>query len=116
MSFSQHSSQSRTAPLRSSDPVVDLVDSVKQYAKQETVEPIRGAARWVAVGTLASSSLGLALVFFALAVLRLSQDLGGTVLDDGWSFVHYVIALIVVLACVALSVSRIQRKSLNKGE
>lgn len=96
------------------DPVTDLVDSVKQYARQETVDPIKGAARWVAVGTLAASSLGLALVFFALAVLRLSQDLGGEALDGAWSFVHYLIAFVVVSAGVAASVSRIHKTSLRK--
>lgn len=98
------------------DPVVDLVDSVKQYAKQETIDPIRGAARWVAVGTVASISLGLSLVFFALAILRLSQDLGGSALDGSWSFVPYIITLVVVMACVGVSVSRIQQRTLSRGE
>ena len=102
----------RTAP---SDQVTDLVESVKQYARQETIEPLKGAARWVAVGSVAALSLGLAMVFLALAVLRLSQDLGGTVLDGSWSFVHYLITLIVVGVLVALSFSRISQRSLAKG-
>jgi hypothetical protein len=96
------------------DQVTDLVNSVKQYARQETVDPIRGAARWVAVGTIASVSLGLSLVFFSLAILRLSQYLGGDTLSASWSFVHYFFTFIVVAACVALSLSRIQQRSLNK--
>lgn len=102
----------RPAPT---DQVTDLVDSVKQYARQETVEPLKGAARWVAIGSLAALSLGLAMVFLALAVLRLSQDLGGTTLDGSWSFVHYLITLIVVSILVAVSFSRISKKSLAKG-
>ena len=98
------------------DPVVDLVDSVKQYAKQETVDPIRGAARWVAVGTLASTSLGLSLVFFSLAILRMTQDVGSTALDGSWSFVPYIITLVVVMGCVGLSVSRIQQRTLSRGK
>jgi hypothetical protein len=70
------------------DQVGDLFDSVKQYARQETLEPLKGAIRWVAVGSLAALCLGLALVFSALGILRLSQDLGGTALDGSWSFVH----------------------------
>lgn len=111
MSFSPDSRRSHGAQ----DPFVDLVDSVKTYAKQETLEPIRGAARWVLVGTLASVSLGLALVFFALAVLRFSQDMGGETLDGSWSFVHYLITLIVVSVFIAVSVSRIQQRSLSRG-
>lgn len=101
----------RVAPA---DQVTDLVDSVKQYARQETIEPLRGAARWVAVGSIAALSLGLAMVFLSLAVLRLSQDLGGTALDGGWSFVHYLITLIVVSILVAISFSRISKRSLAK--
>ncbi|MEN9552918.1 MAG: hypothetical protein RLY24_513 [Actinomycetota bacterium] len=102
----------RTAPT---DQVTDLVESVKQYARQETIEPLKGAARWVAVGSLAALSLGLAMVFLALAVLRLSQDLGGAALDGSWSFVHYLITLVVVGVLVALSFSRISQRSLAKG-
>ena len=92
----------------------DLFDSVKQYARQETLEPIKGAVRWVAVGTMAALCLGLALVFSALAILRLSQDLGGTALDGSWSFVHYIITLCVVAIIVAVTFSRVSRRSLAK--
>ena len=96
------------------DQVGDLAASVKQYARQETLEPIKGAIRWVGVGSTAAVSLGLALVFTALGVLRLSQDFGGTVLDGSWSFLHYFITLIVVAALVAISFSRVSRRSLAK--
>ena len=96
------------------DQVGDLAASVKQYARQETLEPIKGAIRWVGVGSTAALSLGLALVFAALGVLRLSQDLGGTVLDGSWSFVHYFITFTVVAVLVAVSFSRVSRRSLAK--
>ena len=96
------------------DQVGDLVDSVKQYARQETLEPIKGAIRWVAVGSVAALCLGMALVFATLGVLRLSQDLGDTVIDGSWSFVHYFITLCVVAALVAVTFSRVSRRSLAK--
>ena len=108
-----------TSPFRrrisTSDQVSDIVYSVKQYARQETLEPMKGAARWVAVGSIAALSLGISIVFLTMAVLRLSQDLGGTVLDGSWSFVHYFITLAVVAVLVALSFSRISQRSLAKG-
>ena len=110
-------SSSRTSPRPARGPVDqvgDLVDSVKQYARQETLEPLKGAIRWVAVGSLAALCLGLALVFVALGVLRLSQDLGGTFLDGSWSFIHYFITLCVVAALVAVTFSRVSRRSLAK--
>jgi cytochrome b subunit of formate dehydrogenase len=87
---------------------------VKQYARQETLEPIKGAIRWVAAGSVAALCLGLALVFAALGVLRLSQDLGGTVLDGSWSFLHYLITLCVVAVLVVVIFSRVSRRSLAK--
>ena len=96
------------------DQVGDLFDSVKQYARQETLEPIIGAVRWVAVGTLAALCLGLALVFAALGILRLSQDLGGTTLDGSWSFLHYFITLSIVAILVAVTFSRVSQRSLAK--
>jgi uncharacterized membrane protein len=101
--------------LSSSDQVGDLVATLKAYARQETVEPIKGAARWVAVGTIAALSLGLAMIFLLMAILRLSQDLGGTVLDGSWSFVHYFITLAVAAVLVTITFSRISQRSLSKG-
>ena len=98
------------------DQVTDLVDSVKAYVLQETVGPLKGAARWLAMGTLAAVSLGLAMVFGAMGVLRLSQDLGGHALDGSWSFVHYFITLSVMSMLVWLTFSRISQRSLAKGE
>ena len=96
------------------DQVGDLFDSVKQYARQETLETIKGAVKWVAVGTLAALCLGLALVFGALGILRLSQDLGGTTLDGSWSFLHYFITLSIVAILVAVTFSRVSQRSLAK--
>lgn len=99
-----------------SDQVSDLVDSVKAYAQQETLGPLKGAMRWLAMGSLAALSLGLSMVFGTMAVLRLSQDLGGTTLDGSWSFLHYFITLVVMSLLVWLTFSRISKKSLAKGE
>jgi len=102
--------------LTPTDQVTDLVDSVKAYARQETLGPLKGATHWVAIGTLAATSLGLAMVFLAMGVLRLSQDLGGSALDGSWSFLHYFFTLIIVSLLVWLSFSRISQRSLAKGE
>lgn len=104
-----------TRTMSSADRVADVVETVKQYARQETVEPIRGAARWVGVGTVASLCLGISMLYAALAVLRASQDLGGTALDGAWSFVHYLVTVVVLAVLVWVAVSRIGRTSLAKG-
>ncbi len=98
------------------DPVTDLVEGVKAYAIQETVGPVRGAGRWVAVGTAGALALGLAVVFFTMAVLRMMQDLGGSALDRGWSFVPYLATLVVMAVVASVTLSRISRPSLQRGE
>ena len=96
--------------------VEELFASVKDYARQETLEPLRGAVRWVGVGSIAALSLGLALVYVSLGVLRFSQDMGGSVLDGSWSFVHYFLTLFVVAIVVAITFSRVSRRSLSKKD
>ncbi|MEY4164669.1 MAG: hypothetical protein RLZ84_583 [Actinomycetota bacterium] len=100
--------------MSTSEKVVDLVDSVKVYAKQETIGPLRGAWRWLLFGLAAALSLGISMLFAILGVLRLVQHLGGEALDGGWSFVSYLIALVVTASLVALSLSRVNRPSLSK--
>ena len=96
------------------DRVTDVVESVKAYAVQETVGPARGAARWLAYGTLAALFMDTGVVFLGLAALRLSQDAGGNVLDGAWSFVHYLVAAVVLSVTVALALSRTSKTSLAK--
>jgi hypothetical protein len=100
--------------MSTSERVVDLVDSVKLYAKQETIGPLRGAGRWLFFGLAAALCLGVSMLFAILGVLRLVQHLGGDSLDGGWSFVSYLIALIVTMALVAISLSRVNKPSLSK--
>lgn len=105
-------------PRRASsvDHVNDVIDGVTRYARQETIEPLKGAARWVAVGTAGAVFLGLAVVFLALAVLRLIQDVGGGVLDGSLSFLPYLATSVVLALVVALVFSRISHDSLQRGK
>lgn len=106
----------RDTPSRMSpaDRVTDVIGSVRAYAVQETVGPARGAARWLAFGTLAALFLGTGVVFLGVAVLRLSQDLGGDTLDGAWSFVHYLVSALVLGTAVTVALSRTSRKTLAK--
>ena len=117
MSRTPRDEPGRTArPASSADLVSDVVESVKSYAVQETVGPIKGAFRWVGVGLIAALCLGIATLYGALAVLRLSQDVGGTTLDGAWSFVHYLITGVVLIGVVAVATSRVRRPSLARSE
>lgn len=104
----------RTRPGSPVDQAADIVSTVKAYAVQETVGPLKGALRWLAFGTAAALCLGVGTVLLALGVLRLSQDLGGGALDGSWSFVHYLISSAVLAVAVGLSIARISRNSLQR--
>src|SRR5258708_559247 len=50
--------------------VTGLIDLVRAYAKQETIEPLKGLVRWVAAGVLGSLLLGIGTILVALGALR----------------------------------------------
>ena len=94
--------------------VGELVELVVSYAKQQTLEPIRGAGRWLAYGLLAVISLVFGTVMISLGTLRLLQTevfAGATT----WSFVPYMIVVVMCGVAVAYTVSRINRDSLHQG-
>lgn len=92
----------------------ELVELVTSYAKQQTLDPIRGAGRWLAYGLLAVVSLILGVVLISVGALRLLQTevfAGATT----WSFVPYAIVIVLCAAVATYSVSRINRDSLRQG-
>jgi hypothetical protein len=100
------------------DPV-ETYELVRDYAKQETVGPLRGAWRWLGFGLVAAFFMGLGIVILLVAVLRLAQDL---VLHtwwpeyaDGLSFIPYVVTLVVGIVVSIAVLSRISVFELNRG-
>jgi len=100
------------------DPV-ETYELVRDYAKQETVEPLKGAGRWLAFGLLAGFFMATGIVILLLGVLRLSQDLILSVWfpnqADGLSFVPYLVTLAVGIATSVGVWSRVSVFELNKG-
>ncbi|MGH9134150.1 MAG: hypothetical protein ACRDZZ_09450 [Ilumatobacteraceae bacterium] len=92
----------------------DVVEFVKTYARQETVGPLKGAGRWLALGSAAAVVLGLGLTLVMLGLLRLLQTEWERSATGRLSWLSYLIVLVVVVALLVLTVSRISKKSLNK--
>ncbi|MEZ5244274.1 MAG: hypothetical protein R2707_04190 [Acidimicrobiales bacterium] len=90
----------------------DFFELVKAYAKQETVEPLRGAGRWVGFGVAGSFLLMLGGVSLTLAMLRVLQEETGTALTGNLSWVPYLATLVAALVVIALLVWRITKRSL----
>jgi hypothetical protein len=94
--------------------IVELFEYVKTYARQETLGPLRGAGRWLAVGTAAAVVLGLGLTLMMLGLLRLLQTEWERSATGRLSWLSYLIVFVVVVALLLLTVTRIGKKSLNK--
>jgi hypothetical protein len=89
----------------------ELLDLVRAYAKQETVEPIKGLGRFAAFGTAGSVLLGVGVVLLVLAGLRALQTETGDVFDGNWSWAPYVITFVGASLVILLALSRIRRRS-----
>lgn len=92
----------------------DVVDTVKAYVRQETLLPLKGAARWLAIGAAAAFALGVGLVLLLLGLLRLIQTEWERSSTGSLSWLAYVIVLVVCGAVLALTLSRIKKDTLNK--
>lgn len=88
----------------------ELWDLVRAYAKQETIAPVKGLARWVGLGLAGSFCLGIGGVLVVLASLRALQTNSGDVFDGNWSFAPYLIVLVGCAALAFLAVSRTGKK------
>lgn len=90
----------------------ELFDLVVAYARQETVEPLRGAGRWVAVGLASMGFISVGMVLVSLGLLRAVQDVGGTAFVGAWSFVPYVFGVIFASVVVVVAISQVKRPRL----
>ena len=104
--------KSKSADEKNSAPKV--FEMLVSYVKQETLKPIKGAGRWIAFGLIAALSLSIGIVLGAIGVLRLAQ---ATLFDNStsWSWTNYLIALIVCVAILLFTVSRIRKGTLQKS-
>ena len=91
----------------------EILETVLKYVKTETLKPIRGAGRWIGFGLVAALMLSIGLVLGALGILRLVQTSG---LGDSssWSWLTYVVALLVCTSAFFFAVSRIRKGTLEK--
>ena len=89
----------------------ELLDLVRAYAKQETIEPLKGIGRWLAFGVAGSLLLGTGLLLLAVGALRALQTETGDTFDGNWSWAPYLIVLAACAVVIALVASRIGKKA-----
>lgn len=87
---------------------------LRAYVTQETVGPLKGAARWLGVGLGAAFVVGVGCCFLLLAALRAAQDVIARLgVHPAWGVSAYVVTLIVGLVFVAVAVGRIGKGTLS---
>ena len=91
----------------------EMYDLVRDYVKQETLDPIRGAGRWMAWAALGAVTLILGMTFLMLGLLRLVQSELFTA-NDGKTWIPYLIVVIVSVLLVLSSKARIRKPSLHR--
>ena len=82
----------------------ELKELVIAYAKQETVDPLKGLGRYVAFGVLGALLLGIGVMFLAIGALRALQgDSRGPHFIGNWSWAPYAIVVVGAFAIAALA-------------
>jgi len=80
------------SPKESATEVFNLV---RDYAKQETVDPLKGLLGYVKLALPGALFLALGVIELMVFVLRLAQSEGSDVFDGRWSWAPYLITLVV---------------------
>jgi hypothetical protein len=75
----------------------ELKELVIAYAKQETVDPLKGLGRYVGFGVGGALLLGAGVMFLAIGALRALQSQTGTTFTGNWSWVPYFIVVVGLL-------------------
>jgi hypothetical protein len=92
--------------------VRELQELVVAYAKQETLEPLKGLGKYAGWRIAAAVLLGLGFAFVEIGLLRVLQEETGTALTGNWSWVPYAvtIAVAVIVASVFIVLARRRQK------
>lgn len=86
---------------------------LRGYVVQETLGPLKGAGRWLLVGTFAATVTALGCCFLLLATLRGTQDLLRVLDRDGtWDLLAYVATFVVGAGCIVIAAGRVGRGTL----
>ncbi|MBK9178194.1 MAG: phage holin family protein [Acidimicrobiales bacterium] len=88
----------------------ELFDLLKAYARQELIDPLKGAGRYLGYGVAGSLCLGLGAILLLVSLLRVLQTETGDVFDGNWSWAPYFIVLALAGIVIAVALSRVNRK------
>jgi uncharacterized membrane protein YidH (DUF202 family) len=91
----------------------ELRELLIAYFKQETIDPLKGLARYVGFGLLGAFLIGIGICLLAVGGLRALQTETGTTFQGHWSWAPYGITVValVMIAIAAISRARSPRST-----
>jgi hypothetical protein len=81
----------------------------KDYAKQETIDPLKGVGRYLTFGVPGAVLIGFGVVLLMLSALRALQTQTGSTFHGSLSWLPYIIVLVVAAGLAALALTRITK-------
>jgi hypothetical protein len=91
------------------DIVQELWELLKNYARQETVDPLKGLGRYLGYGIGGAALLSLGLFFLMLSILRVLQSETGDAFTGWLSAMPYLIVLVIAALVAGLAAMRISK-------
>lgn len=90
--------------------VSDLWELTTSYAKQETIDPLKGLGRFLGFGIGGAIALGVGVVLLLLAGLRAMQTETSTTFTGNLSWAPYLIVVAVGTVLIALALLRVTKR------
>lgn len=88
----------------------DVIETVKAYAKQETVDPLKRAGKYIAFGAAGGLLTGAGVSLLLLGLLRFLQSEWHWSASGRWSWISYLITLVGVAVVGAVSIRYASRQ------
>lgn len=84
------------------------------YAKQETIDPLKGLARYIGYGVAGSLALSVGIILLMLAGLRALQTQTDGRLSGNLTWIPYVAAVVLLAALIGLALLAIKGKDRDR--
>ena len=88
----------------------ELWELTTAYAKQETIDPLKGLGRWLGFGVPGALLLGIGVSLLLLSGLRALQTETGSTFTGSWSWAPYLLVAGGGSVLIGLAVLRITRR------
>ncbi|MHB8262780.1 MAG: hypothetical protein ACYDGY_03385 [Acidimicrobiales bacterium] len=94
----------------------DLASTVTAYVKQETLDPLKGAVRYILFGVAGALLIAIGSISAIVGLLRVLQGETGSTFHGSLSWIPYMIVSLVAVAMAVLAAWRIPKMEARRRE